>query len=199
MNRKGISGLVIAVLLLTALVIICSFVMVGYYFLLMDSPSLGPTSRIQDVMCLRLSFKIKRVNITNQGVETHKDVTIVIENRKDKPIKGFLFRFLTEDGEEFAIEAKKPTDTLGRFDKKKYEFNKNTFDTTGTNQPFSNYDVRTNPIKNGYTIKSIKINPITDVTVDVKSPILGITKKGIEEVKCLINTKKWVDPAFWDS
>ena len=181
MSKKGISGLVVAVLLLAISLTIGGLVMGWMSSFASNSLDGATAEQLQQRECLARSFKIISANVSDQTstIDINKTVTIRLENKGDDLIKGFMFKFTTVGEDMFAIEAKTLANNIGGYERKTYMFNHSSIDK-GNGQPFTTIvHGRKNPESEVYQVSKIEVVPIIDV----------VSSDGTEEVICDGNSK----------
>jgi hypothetical protein len=173
MAKKGISGLVVAVLLVAISLTIGGLVMgwmSGFANSRLEDSNLE--GKKQDE-CQDRNFKIVSVVVMNNSDvnDYTKAINITLENKGEKEIKGFLFKVSTADGSLFGLQATSTNDTayqLDKYERHKYDFDANYYDITGTNRPLEVIASRGGGNPPGkYLITQIEVVPIIDITVDV--------------------------------
>jgi len=168
MSKKAVSGLIVAVLLLAVALTIGGLVM-GWISSYSDTNlSSADTDAKRQDECFDRDFKVVSVNASGP-VGISGWAKIVIENKNDKIIKGFLFKFIADNDNLYAFENKSSTAELGGYVRNTYLIGYTDLNTA-LNNSFSN---STSP---HYNISKVEITPIIDITVDTTQEVVCDSK-----------------------
>jgi len=178
LSKKAVSGLIVAVLLVAVALTIGGLVM-GWISGYTDTNLAESTENQKEQdECFKRDFKVVSVNVTEPISGLNGTASIIIENKNEETIKGFLLKFITSSNELFAIDTIDSYDNLGAYERITYKFNGTTADAGGSNYPFE-YTLAsrgTNPSEQNYTIQRIEVLPKVDVTVDVTTTVVCSSK-----------------------
>jgi hypothetical protein len=184
-SKKGISGLVVAVLLVAISLTIGGLVMGWMSGFADTSLSSSTAEQKEQDECLDRSFKVISANVTGQGSDVAKVFTLIVENKGDKDIKGFLLKFSTTGNELFSYSVN--NESVDAYSRSTYFLHSDIADATGANYPanVSTDRIGDNPSEAAYTVGKIEFIPIIDVVVDVT-----------KEVKCTDRAKEVESSSF---
>ncbi|PIO06662.1 hypothetical protein COT47_03275, partial [Candidatus Woesearchaeota archaeon CG08_land_8_20_14_0_20_43_7] len=120
-----------------------------------------------DQECFIRDYKVASINVTGPDGITGGSATILIENKKDALIDGFIFKFITDKEVLYAFKYKDQTSMLGGYIRNSYSFAPATKDVEDNN-PFS--------AANAFNVSKVDIYPIITVKSDTKREVVCQSK-----------------------
>lgn len=180
-GKKGVSGLIVAVLLLAVSLTIGGLVMgwiSNYSSENMDSSS---AQQVEQDECFKRDFKIVSVDSTGPQGTADGWATIIVENKNDEVIKGFLFKFIGSDQGLYAFENKTSIAALGGYVRNTYRLDGTSLNTA-KNDSF-NYG----PNSATYNVTKVEAYPIIDIVVDTTKEVVCDGKMKYVDAKNFAN------------
>ena len=180
-NKKAVSGLIVAVLLLAVALTIGGLVMGWISGYTSDNLDTSSSMQKQQDDCFKRDFKVISVNATGpQGANGW--AKIIIENKNDQPIKGFLLKFVASDASLYAFEYKNSSAALGAYVRNTYEVANNSANTAGLMSFAKGFAT-------SYNITKVEISPIIDIVVDTTEEKVCESKTKTIESSNFVNTQ----------
>ena len=181
LNKKGVSGLIVAVLLLAVALTIGGLVMGWISGYTDDNLASSSESQEEQDECFKRSFKIISVNSTGPQGGTDGWATVIVENKKNEIIKGFLFKIIGDGDELFAFEQKNTTNSLSAYVRNTYVLDGNTLNTASNNS----FSIGTA----AYNVSKVEVIPIIDIVVDTTKEVVCTSKLKKVEDDAFVNTQ----------
>ena len=150
MKKKGVSGLIVAVLLVAVSLTIGGLVIGWISGYTSDSLDTSTQAQKEQDDCNDIDWKLVTVRIDKTdatSTDTVHNISITVENKNEEDIKGFLFKYIPASGTELIASKNVSTsDALTTYGRKTFN---NTFNTTDLTY-----------------IEKVEIAPVIDVIVD---------------------------------
>ena len=188
LSKKAVSGLIVAVLLVAVALTIGGLVM-GWISGYTDTNLATENQKKQDD-CFKREFKVVSViaygtkPTTSRPTGGNGNATIIIENKNDEPIKGFLFKFIGDDNSLYAFQMKNSSAALGAYIRNTYYLDNMSVSTSLTNPYSFNYSAT-----NNYTLTKVEVYPIIDIVVDTTQEKVCESKLKSIESSNFVNTQ----------
>lgn len=163
-NKKAVSGLIVAVLLLAISLTIGGLVIGWISGYTGDSLDSATQAQKQQDACADLDWKIVTVraqNGTAQSARCHR-FNVTIENKNTADIKGFKFQFVPSSGDNLiTIVNNSATDAVGDYARKTYYMHHDDEGADGGTDCADQLDAGQT---SGFT--RVEVTPIVDVIID---------------------------------
>lgn len=164
-NKKGVSGLIVAVLLVAVSLTIGGLVIGWISGYTSDSLDDATQEQKQQDECFDVDFKVVSVK-TNDTLQTirYQNFNVTIENKNTEDIKGFLFKYIPTSGDSIVTKTNNSAiDAMSDYSRKTY-LHHDSMDS-GQSSGFS----------------KVEITPIIDVIVDTTVETVCTSKTKVIE------------------